>query len=107
MLYGPVGDAVLVCWTLLGYVCFGLWIQPIDKPGKKCFEIRKEVGTDKNYLARQIRITGGHTSQKRSSGALRRISFEGILRAARKNGGPCKIRTCDQLVKSQLLYRLS
>ena len=24
-----------------------------------------------------------------------------------KNGGPCKIRTCDQLVKSQLLYRLS
>ena len=23
------------------------------------------------------------------------------------NGGPCRSRTCDQLVKSQLLYRLS
>ena len=25
----------------------------------------------------------------------------------RKNGGSCRIRTCDQLVKSQLLYQLS
>jgi hypothetical protein len=35
------------------------------------------------------------------------IDVMSVSNSKRRNGGPCKIRTCDQLVKSQLLYRLS
>ncbi|ABX68147.1 hypothetical protein SPAB_02774 [Salmonella enterica subsp. enterica serovar Paratyphi B str. SPB7] len=35
------------------------------------------------------------------------LSFTFYSRFHRTIGGSCRIRTCDQLIKSQLLYQLS
>ena len=35
------------------------------------------------------------------------ILYDSLSQPFAKNGGSCRIRTCDQLIKSQLLYQLS
>ena len=35
------------------------------------------------------------------------ILYDSLSQPFLKNGGSCRIRTCDQLIKSQLLYQLS
>ncbi len=38
---------------------------------------------------------------------VKRRKQKGAFRAPFYIGGSCRIRTCDQLIKSQLLYQLS
>ncbi len=40
-------------------------------------------------------------------GVTGRYSNQLNYRCNRKNGVPCRIRTCGHLIKSQMLYRLS
>jgi hypothetical protein len=67
-------------------------------------EIRAELHSDARVLIVQRRSTGVAALQRlkwKAAGSSRNLLFLLII------GGPCRDRTYDQLIKSQLLYQLS